>query len=279
MILKGKVEVLIRVPKGVKPDGTPDYELKKVAELGAGAPFGELAIMEDTLKPRAATIVAKEDCHFATLERKPYRAILGKYHRLETFAKVSFLSQLHIFKGWTFHEMKTWMYLFERKEKYLRKSVVYKEGDPADFIYLVKSGEVVCSKVIEVNYHPQNSENVVLDNENRVLVFDKEPLRKSVELNVLGPGQLFGEEEAWEAYKIEKEIERERQEEGKKKKGRSSDSETDSDSDSDNEKAKKQFVSVKKMPTRIFTVTVTSLEAEIWSIPRKVLDSYFMLIL
>jgi CRP-like cAMP-binding protein len=97
MILKGKVEVQIRITKGYHADGSLDFEMKKVAELDTGKTFGELAIMEDAIKPRAATIIAKDDCYFATLDRKPYKAILGKYHRIETFSKITFLSSLPIY--------------------------------------------------------------------------------------------------------------------------------------------------------------------------------------
>lgn len=43
--------------------------------MNTGAAFGELAILEN--KPRAATVVCKTDCLFASLHKTDYRNILG----------------------------------------------------------------------------------------------------------------------------------------------------------------------------------------------------------
>eukprot|EP00330_Aristerostoma_sp_ATCC50986_P008843 CAMPEP_0114583680 /NCGR_PEP_ID=MMETSP0125-20121206/7377_1 /TAXON_ID=485358 ORGANISM="Aristerostoma sp., Strain ATCC 50986" /NCGR_SAMPLE_ID=MMETSP0125 /ASSEMBLY_ACC=CAM_ASM_000245 /LENGTH=52 /DNA_ID=CAMNT_0001777307 /DNA_START=325 /DNA_END=483 /DNA_ORIENTATION=- len=48
--------------------------MTKVRVLPAGFAFGELALMDD--KPRAATIHCEEDCDFAIIDRKNFRAIL-----------------------------------------------------------------------------------------------------------------------------------------------------------------------------------------------------------
>ena len=48
--------------------------LKQVVALGDGFSFGELALLNS--KPRAATIVCLEDCHFATLNRQDFDKII-----------------------------------------------------------------------------------------------------------------------------------------------------------------------------------------------------------
>lgn len=55
-------------------DGLERLTPTKVAKIPAGASFGELAIMEETKKPRKATIRSSEDtdCHFATLTREVF---------------------------------------------------------------------------------------------------------------------------------------------------------------------------------------------------------------
>lgn len=287
MILKGRVEVWIKINKGYKPDGTQDFEMKKVAELETGKSFGELAIMEDAIKPRAATIIAKEDCYFGVLDRKTYKSILGKYHRLETFAKIHFLSEMPIFQGWTFHDLKSWVYLFEIKVKHKRKAVIYKEGDPADLIYLVKSGEVKVTKVTSLNYKPNEAAQLMLDDSKSLLVFEKDPIKKSVEIVTITPGHMFGEEEAWEAYKMDQEILRmalmEEKAAKKKEKDKKSDT-SDSDTESSTTDHKKEETEKKdsprkklKIPTRVTTVTVQSYEAEIWAIPKKVIIIIFFI--
>ena len=52
-----------------------DLEIKKIKTIGQGCSFGELALMEN--KPRAATIICEEDCHFAILEKEFFNGILS----------------------------------------------------------------------------------------------------------------------------------------------------------------------------------------------------------
>ena len=50
-----------------------------VATLKAGATFGELALISN--KPRAATIKAIGDSHFATLDRRTFNIIKGNHEK------------------------------------------------------------------------------------------------------------------------------------------------------------------------------------------------------
>ena len=51
------------------------HNYNEVAILPTGESFGELALISN--KPRAATIRAKEDCHFAVLEKSDYQKVYG----------------------------------------------------------------------------------------------------------------------------------------------------------------------------------------------------------
>lgn len=56
-----------------------EYKIKvltKVGEYPAGKSFGELALMHS--QPRAASILVKEDCDFATLSKKDYNLIIDE---------------------------------------------------------------------------------------------------------------------------------------------------------------------------------------------------------
>ena len=73
IIIRGKVEVQI-----------DEFHRNKlitntVQELGAGSSFGELALI--TQLPRNATIVCRDECHFAVLTKEHYDLILGKNTR------------------------------------------------------------------------------------------------------------------------------------------------------------------------------------------------------
>lgn len=59
------------------PDQPVEFALTEVRVLPAGAAFGELALMSN--KPRAATIIAKEDTYFACLDKEPFDKILSKH--------------------------------------------------------------------------------------------------------------------------------------------------------------------------------------------------------
>lgn len=72
MILRGSVSVNIRLPN---PEDPQLFELKEVNTLRAGIGFGELALINDS--KRTATIIAKEDCVFAVMEKHHYKSILG----------------------------------------------------------------------------------------------------------------------------------------------------------------------------------------------------------
>lgn len=84
MTLKGSVSVVVNVPTIVGQDEKGENIIEKipteVRTLPAGSAFGELALMNS--KPRAATIICKEDCQFAVLEKGPFKEILGKNIKL-----------------------------------------------------------------------------------------------------------------------------------------------------------------------------------------------------
>lgn len=84
IILKGSVEIWVNLPRVIeetKPDGTietrTEMVLTHVRTLFAGSSFGELALMEN--KPRAATIICSDECHFGVLDKSSFDHILSKF--------------------------------------------------------------------------------------------------------------------------------------------------------------------------------------------------------
>ena len=51
--------------------------MTKVHSYKGGGSFGELALRYD--KPRAATIIATSECHFATLSRSDFNRCITKF--------------------------------------------------------------------------------------------------------------------------------------------------------------------------------------------------------
>jgi len=97
IILRGAVEVYVNIPK-ISTEGKEVLVSEKISELKEGMLFGELAIMEEILKPRKATIKTKNtsDCVLVTLERDHYQRILGHMTQ-EINAHVDFLEELSHF--------------------------------------------------------------------------------------------------------------------------------------------------------------------------------------
>lgn len=184
----------MNIPK-ISTEGKEVLVSEKISELKEGMLFGELAIMEEILKPRKATIKTKNtsDCVLVTLERDHYQRILGHMTQ-EINAHVDFLEELSHFKntGWTKRTLQNIVKNFER-HIYPRNHVIYKEGDPCDFVFLIKSGEVRCTKAVRMT---GETKNFVVDENSNLYPFDEAPAKKVAEVSIMASGQLFGEEEA-----------------------------------------------------------------------------------
>jgi CRP-like cAMP-binding protein len=78
--LRGKVGVLIPEKHKKNDPAANKGAMLEVNELGVGETFGELALIEN--KPRKATIICKENCDFATLDRASYSELLEEADRI-----------------------------------------------------------------------------------------------------------------------------------------------------------------------------------------------------
>jgi CRP-like cAMP-binding protein len=83
-------------------DKIEEYEknydwLIDVIILESGKSFGERSLIED--KPRAASIQAITDCHFAVLKKDAYIKFLRKQETRMLNAKLDFFSSLPFLKG------------------------------------------------------------------------------------------------------------------------------------------------------------------------------------
>ena len=90
---------------------------------------------------RTATILCKEDTHFAVLTRENYQSIISSFMDKSKNENLSFLQNLSIFKGWSLGNMEQLYFQFNI-QKYSKNHVFYKEGDEADSLYFIKNGEV-----------------------------------------------------------------------------------------------------------------------------------------
>jgi len=258
IILSGWVEVCIKVAS--VSDVGIQIGLKKVQELRNGSSFGELALLEDTLKPRAATIICKCDCHFATLDWKAYRKLFGADQRKKIEGAINFLTNVPIFKGISRHILKTWAYLFQKKTIYKRNQTIYNEDDDPEKIYLIRSGQVVCKKTLFISRPIEEKEDAIMGEKNQFYLIEKPPLSKLVDILILGTGEFFGEEESFASYRKNRTTQKRFNFNELIK------FEPKQNEDSEERQKKLETFSLK----RSMTIVVSSQTAEIWEAPRKV---------
>ena len=70
-----------------------------IGELGAGAAFGELALLHDDR--RRATIVCNEDCEFLKIDKPDFDEVLKKNYEREWATRMQHLKSHPLFQSWT----------------------------------------------------------------------------------------------------------------------------------------------------------------------------------
>jgi CRP-like cAMP-binding protein len=171
IILQGSVSILIPLNK------TIPIEFEEVNVLREGQTFGELALIRDDT--RSASIICKEETHFAVLEKQDFKRIIGEVTERRLAEVVSFLRSLPMFAQMTRKSLTKLSYYFKQR-LFTRKQVVYREGEEADLVYFVKEGEFQLLKKVRLN--------------------GVKPYKRSVkattsEVAILGRGEILGEED------------------------------------------------------------------------------------
>lgn len=106
--------------------------------LKEGYCFGELGLLRG--KPRSATVVCKEDCHFAVMMAEDYKNIVAVIERKKMYNKFEFFKSFLV-KGIAYDNLAKLAYSFEKK-KYSRNEYIFKEGEPGNEVFLIKNGEI-----------------------------------------------------------------------------------------------------------------------------------------
>lgn len=90
---------------------------------------------------RTATILCKENTHFAVLTRQSYQNILSVLHNQSKNEHLIFLQNMSIFKGWSLGNIEQLYYQFI-VQKYPKNHIFFKEGESSNFIYFIRFGEI-----------------------------------------------------------------------------------------------------------------------------------------
>ena len=116
---------------------------KPIKKFSSGESFGEFALLHNA--PRTGTIRTIIQCELWILDRVSFRKIVDtsmkeNYNEIKTF-----INSVTIFKIMDFYQqslLSSSLY----KEIFLEKEIITKEGDDANYIYIIKEGEVNCVK-------------------------------------------------------------------------------------------------------------------------------------
>lgn len=177
ILLKGIAGVIITIKE------KDNVSYKEVLEYTDGSSFGELALKDN--KPRAASILAKSDCHFAVLDKFNYNRILASILIKKRNELVEFLRNQSFFKNLTKGSVLKLSYCFD--ERSLKKDqVLYKEGEACEYLYLIREGQVKLSQTIKIEMF--NSDEPVT----KGMIFLKKFLYRKANLGIIEAGEMLG---------------------------------------------------------------------------------------
>jgi CRP-like cAMP-binding protein len=138
VVESGELSIQIKTGKG------KDAKTMKCGQYSTGAAFGELALIFDS--PRAATITATTNVKLWCLERQAYRLRIGQIRFQEREEKLNFIRRCKI-RGRDFCELFDASQIEDlscvvKTDHYKEGSVVLREGEVNDTLYIIRSGTV-----------------------------------------------------------------------------------------------------------------------------------------
>lgn len=116
---------------------------QSISKAGPGASFGELALMYNA--PRAATVVATEDCKLWRLDRLTFKKILLDKTTKKRNNYQAFLQNVPLLRSLGQYE-RTKLADALKTRTYEAGEIVVRQGDPGDEFFLIESGEAIICK-------------------------------------------------------------------------------------------------------------------------------------
>ena len=122
--------------------------LKPSVVYKKGDSFGSRSLIHDNDK-RAGSAICTQGCVLTTMTREEYQKFLLRQHLKKQAKKNMFLKNLPMFQHWP----TKWLNKLQDgfiDEVFIRNQPVYNEGDSANDIYLIHSGEFLLTKRVPV---------------------------------------------------------------------------------------------------------------------------------
>ncbi|CDW89498.1 UNKNOWN [Stylonychia lemnae] len=172
----------------------------EISQLQSGSCFGELALIEQ--KPRMASIRCVQNTHFAVISKVDYIKVLGIIERKKYNEKIQFLRSLPYFNQLTKTSLGKLTYQFT-DIKTIKNQVLYREGEPADYVYIVKDGQFEVTRKEKIRENYQENAKQILENPLRSmkvnntkgLITSKAMKCHKIYLYRLEKGNLIGDED------------------------------------------------------------------------------------
>lgn len=148
--------------------------------LKEGMLFGEISL--SLKEPRTATVICKEDCNFGVLSAYNYDRILKNNYEIE----LKFLKKTSLFHEFSLPNLAILKGYFQ-EINFNKDSIIYRQNEPAENIFIVKEGEIELLHVFSKNNQEESTD------------LNKKPNNKTrpYSLGKLGIGESFGEEETF----------------------------------------------------------------------------------
>ncbi|EAR83747.2 cyclic nucleotide-binding domain protein (macronuclear) [Tetrahymena thermophila SB210] len=178
----------------------PVMELVQVKLLEKGDIFGEVSLVQN--RPSIFSVCCLTECQFAILEKKEFDFILGQLEEQRIYREMRFLGGLDYFMHWSANQIK-YLYVASKTVSFQRNQFVFQEDDPADYIYIVKSG--MFEKVKNLNFEMEKdicfldlqgaSEQLIEKINLKYRLFYMQNDKRKLRLSTIEEKELFGEED------------------------------------------------------------------------------------
>ncbi|RUS80429.1 hypothetical protein EGW08_011798, partial [Elysia chlorotica] len=120
-----------------------------VTHLGTGAPFGEVALMSDSV--RTASIIAEESTDLLVVDRKLYNRSIKEVLAKEFQEKTNFISNNNLFGNWA-PKYRKQLAMAMYKETFGYESPLVRQGDRTAEMLFILSGQVEIQ--VDPSMHP-----------------------------------------------------------------------------------------------------------------------------
>ncbi|EAR90203.2 cyclic nucleotide-binding domain protein (macronuclear) [Tetrahymena thermophila SB210] len=162
--------------------------LQFVKELGPGSSFGELDLEGD--KPREETIKCLSDCSFAILNKREFQTLIRQFEEEKLLKEMGFFAKLPIFQGWYFTKIRD-IYQSTIKMKLKKNSIVFKEGQICQYVYIIAQGDFVA----KMKFEQYSGINDILVEDQKSIYKNEFSSKKDLKISVLSYPEMFGEED------------------------------------------------------------------------------------